>query len=445
MPVSGANISSGMNMGEAQVLPSYDSSGLFQARYNIGERKHAQQQEREAGIEKGLEKVNDKGIFQPHQQVFAKKITDFRNYTKENIDKLRKGDINATLDWQNQLANLTNQIDQSNQVRKSYEETWRKLTPDQKMKLRPESVEYADKFGSDPSASYDEKNDMFQQFDPNQIKENINYQDRVVKELKPYANATALANEQGGTYEKDGVRYETKSKTFTYGQAKDLIAKDLADPHLFEQANYDFQNATDKLGAKDPVEYYQKKYAPDLVVKGSITTGSGQGNSKKDYSFGDGMASNNQYSFVRTDKSSEGVGKPLKQYQQIDIASTDNSENKPLLLPKSNGEEVNMTPLKLEQNDGKWNLVAIEKETQDGIPTGKNVEHKIPVEKVKGKFTANYGIAPEELINNLTKGKTATTNTKTNSTSTKSNIMYSKSKSGKDIYSDDGGVTWKYK
>lgn len=433
MAGDGINISQGIGSGEAQVFQPFDDTEAMKVRYALNEKKKKEQEDRDKELSKDISSVSSKGIFQPHQQIFKEKIGDFRDYTKKNIDQLRKGDPNATLEWKNKLAQLQTDIDQSNQVRKSYDDSVRKLTESERNNLRGDSLDYAEKFFTDPNESYDPENDQFKTFDPNKLKQNVDFQKIVDTELFPHAKSVADANEQGGTYEKDGVRYNYESQSYPKKMVdKDIENKLLSDPNLYEDATYQFNNAEDKLGAKNPVEYYQKKYG--FEIKKQKTTGSG-GSKSKDYSFGDGTASNDKYNFVY----SEG---DEKNKSTINIASLDFPENKPLEFPDPNdpNKKIQFTPTQFEKGyedkKGAWYLTGTDKD-------GNKVSYD--VNDIKGKFEANYFINPKELINKIGGGGTVKTNTGgTTTEKTNPNRKFSKSKSGKKIYSDDGGKTWLY-
>lgn len=86
------------------------------------------------------------------------------------------------------------------------------------------------------------------------LTQRYDYGQHVIKDLLPAAEQYAAHNSQRG--------YEVH----TIDQAKQMIANDLNDPIKFRQAAKDFKNAEDKLGAADPLDFYQKKFAPQLVI-----------------------------------------------------------------------------------------------------------------------------------------------------------------------------------
>jgi hypothetical protein len=214
------------------------------------ERKRAakakQEQENLDDINAQLKGMQGKAIMSHDTPLVAEKSQAIIDYTRKNIDKLKSGDINTKLGFDQIMADLQQTTAQSVDKRQKVEQTAQMLAanPD---KYRPDSITSLGGFISSKHAG-----DM--NFNPAEyVKENINYNERVVKELSPFAQRMA--------------QDKPLSKTFTKEQANELIASDLEDPHNFEQAHYDFEKASDKLGAKDPIEYYQKRYADKLIVK----------------------------------------------------------------------------------------------------------------------------------------------------------------------------------
>ncbi len=203
------------------------------------------EQENQDDIEAQLKSMGGKAIMSHDTPLVAQKSQAVIDYTSKNIDKLKAGDMNARMGFDNIIGDLQTTTAQSVDKRQKVEQTGAMIAANPS-KFRQDSVDNFMDFYSSKHAG-----DM--NFNPaNYLKENINYNDRVVKELSPFAQRMAQESPLKKVYTKD--------------QANELIASDLEDPHMFDQANYDFNNATDKLGAKTPVEYYQKRYAPKLVV-----------------------------------------------------------------------------------------------------------------------------------------------------------------------------------
>ncbi len=92
--------------------------------------------------------------------------------------------------------------------------------------------------------------------DPTIYHKTINYQNRIMDQLRPYAESAAT---------------KTPGKTtFTRAEAEKLIENDLTDPAIFNQAIRDFKRAQasgSDMGATDPIDYYKKKHADKLLVK----------------------------------------------------------------------------------------------------------------------------------------------------------------------------------
>lgn len=130
-------------------------------------------------------------------------------------------------------------------------------------------------FGVDPSKIYSPK-----------APEEINYQERVAKVFSPFAERQAKKAGDAYIDPSTGNIITPRTTTFTIEQAKDVIAGDLADPKIREQAVKDFNrlSSADKEKYGDPENFYKEKYAPQLVVEdktSSLTKPSEGGLGKK--------------------------------------------------------------------------------------------------------------------------------------------------------------------
>lgn len=246
---------SGINKGAAQVL---DLTPLREQAQLQEKERFAQQQEK-AKIRAGRQdKINEQigalgsvAINPRDRELFAQKQKSVRDYVIENSDALNNGDANAMMGFQNLYGNLMTEAEQSKNGREQWEQQGSKVDWS---KMRPESREaFEDFMHPDHAGQYE--------FDPSIFKQNFDYADHLTKNLFPYAKSVAGANEKG------------YSSQFTQQQANQTIKDDvLSDPIKLDQATYDFNKAEDRLGAKDPVEYYQKKYAPKLVIQSTKPT-----------------------------------------------------------------------------------------------------------------------------------------------------------------------------
>ncbi len=239
----------GIGKGLAQVVNPAITVNANERKLEEEERKRIAKEkaklEREQQVQTSLSGLGKAAIFTRDQPLFAKKQNDIVDYVKKNITKINDGDTDALMGFQTMINGFTQEAEASKNAREQWEATGQKIVTTGAHKFRPETLQAHNEFSSPTNAgNYN--------YDASQINENINYTDRMVKELSPFAQRMA----------KDSPY----KKIFTLDQAKELIATDLTDPSIFEQASYDFGKAKDKMGAADPIQYYQNKYAKDLVV-----------------------------------------------------------------------------------------------------------------------------------------------------------------------------------
>lgn len=207
--------------------------------------KSKQDQARETDLLSNLSKMGSIQIMPKDQVLFAEKAKGIRDYVEKNHEALLNGDVDSNMEFQRLFGEYNTQAEMS----KNFRETWEQRGLD--IKKNPQAYRkgvlesHLGRAATDDAGNWD--------IDDSVYKKNINYNDRVVGDLSNYAQKAAQDTPYG--------------KTFTLKQAEEVIASDLENPELFDQAAFDFENAADKLGAKDPVEYYKKKHAPRLVIR----------------------------------------------------------------------------------------------------------------------------------------------------------------------------------
>jgi hypothetical protein len=241
--------------GAAQVL---DLSPLRQQAAQENQQNFAREQQnkkdkagREDDVNTQLAGLNKLAVFDRDRPKFAQMQNDLFGYVKENIDKIRNGDSTAYLGFQNMLGNIYTEAELSKNAREQYEKSVNEAYTKGYGNYRTDGLDKMFSFSSPENiGNYD-----ISEYLP---KQNVNYNERVVSKLAPYAQQMA----------KDSPL----QKVFTKKQAKELLYNDLySDPSLLEQANYDFNKASkdelEKLGnPKDAIGYYQEKFAPSLIV-----------------------------------------------------------------------------------------------------------------------------------------------------------------------------------
>lgn len=270
------NSNSGIGTGEAQVFKPTDSQDIYRAlAYKTARNK--EKAAKQQGIYGTIGKIKEDGIFEKHDAIFAKKQQELYDYTKQNIKKLIDGDPNATIDWQQKVNQLEQDVKLSSNIKKNYD-TFVQDALKPGNKFREESKDYLNDF-----TGYDEKSDTFYAPDPTKMKVNISYDDHIKKDLQPSIVSMVNENEKGGNTDRNGKNINWTSKSFTLNQANQAIADDLKDPIYFEQVHHDWDQDPEKNKYTDPIDYAQKKYASKLVINGYKETGSsGSGDSYTD-------------------------------------------------------------------------------------------------------------------------------------------------------------------
>ncbi len=194
----------------------------------------------------GLSKI---AVLPREQKMFADMQSQLYSDVKKDIGKIRAGDTDALIAFQQKIGDLTTKAELSKNAREQLEATAKTVMTKGKDNYRKQSLDYIEDFSTNPA------NNGIYDFDPTQIAERFDYGEHVRKNLIPSAQKFAEENKQG---------YSTQ---FTEEQGAERLKNDLlSDPVKLRQANDDFEESEDKLGAKDAVEYIQKKYAKDFKV-----------------------------------------------------------------------------------------------------------------------------------------------------------------------------------
>jgi hypothetical protein len=242
----------GVNKGLAQVL----DNSVYQ---DIGKQLRAQEFEQQqaearqmASAQKAIDsEVNNLGdeVFFRDQPMFVKRQNEIADYVKKNAVALKNGDTNAQQEFNNMLNSFHSDAKISNEAGKQWYASKRMAqeAQNQGKVFRPESLQALEDFAKPEYAG---------DWDVSKVnpKLNFNYSDHVEKNLIPLAGKLAEHNSTRGY------------KRVTPEEAGEIIKTDLEDANKADQMAYDFQNAEDKLGAKDYIDYAIKKYSPYLTV-----------------------------------------------------------------------------------------------------------------------------------------------------------------------------------
>lgn len=325
----------GIGKGAAQVLDlsPLRESAMAEADRNFAEKqlKSKQEQAREDDIMTNLSAMGKVAIMPKDRELIAGKSQAVRDFVVQNIDGLKKGDANLMMQYQNLAGDLSTSAEQSKNFREAWEQRGLQLQKEPGAYRKGALETHLGRASTEDAGNWN--------IDDSIYKKNINYLDRVTGDLSNYAQKAAKDTPYG--------------KTYTLDQANELIASDLENPELFDQATYDFNSTENKLGAKNAVEYYQKKYAPKLVIKdtkaGPQSQGSGSGSKRPAVA-----------SVVTKDKSGTTTAT---------INFTDKPDNPYLTIenPGKRGETMELRPMSIVRKpDGKIVLKASTKASGEG-------------------------------------------------------------------------------
>lgn len=241
----------GIGKGAAQVIdlsPLREQAAMEQ-KMNF-QAQQAEKQNRAKAEEDIYNQVSklDSKVFFRDRPAFVARQNEIADYVRSNIGKLKSGDTDAHLEF----SGMVNDFNRDAGLSKIAGDQWHT----QNILMQKEEKEGKSfRRGSKEALQNFISEDNIGNFDTSKLapQENINYMDRVLTKLAPYAERAARSTPFG--------------KTFGKNDAEKIIEDDLlSDPTFLAQANEDYTYAENKLGAKDPVDYYKKLYADKLVV-----------------------------------------------------------------------------------------------------------------------------------------------------------------------------------
>lgn len=191
--------------------------------------------------------LNKLAVLDRERPMFAQRQAEVYDYVKSNIGKIKSGDTNALLAVKQKINSLYTDAEQSKNTREQLEKYSNEMLTKGMDKYRKQSTDYLNDFISNP-----EHNGNYS-FDPGKINERYDLVSYINKDLVDYAHQQA-PNNRG-------------YKTNTPEQRKQMITEAItSDPIKLQAANDLYDQATDKLGASDPIEYAARKYEKNLLV-----------------------------------------------------------------------------------------------------------------------------------------------------------------------------------
>lgn len=267
MPTDGLNISTGIGQGDAQVI-DFGKSNYGAELYKMRNAGNKAKDERESGVYKDIGKVNIDGIFFKHQPVFAQKQAELKQWTKDNIDALRKGDADATIEFQNKLTKLGTDIGLSKNVNQGYKEMFGTWAKDQN-KYRDNVPTYMDSF-----TGYDPQTDQFEVPDMSQLKPQTDLGSDFKTNVLPLLEKANTKGEVSWN-NPDGSVSTKKTSELTNEDATNILTGRLTDPHIYEQTVYDYskENPTNPNPSNEDLHnFYYDKYVKPFVKKETFLT-----------------------------------------------------------------------------------------------------------------------------------------------------------------------------
>lgn len=395
----GLNISSGIGTGAAQVFKPYESNYGAQVA-SIGQQKRKAQSQREQDVYKGIGDIKMEGIFFKHQPVFAQKQAELKDWTKQNIDALRKGDPTATIEFQNRLTKLGTDIGLSKNVNTGYKEMFGEYIKNQG-KYREGVIDYMDEF-----QGYDPNSDQFEPPDMSKMQMQTDLGADFKSNVLPLLEKAKVEG-QISWDNPDGSVTTRKVAELTKKDADALFSSRLKDPVVFEQAVYDYskENPSNPNPAiEDVQEFYYERYVKPFVKKEQFITKTEGGKSGGlNLSFGGNTAENEDVRVVVEDTPEKRV---------YNIAQIKSSENSTMDFSLADGTVIKGTPLRIERSKstgGKDVVVAIpemktvtegfgSRKTTKEVPTGKMIEKRVPYKLNENRvFKGKYNFSIEDV------------------------------------------------
>lgn len=270
MATDASNIAGGIGEGAAQVFKPYRSDyGAEVAK--IGHAKRKEENARQEDVYNDLGKVKTDGIFFKHKPVFAQKQAELYDYVKKNVDKLRKGDAQATIDFHDKLNQLGTDIGLSKNVAESYTTAGKDYmsNPD---KYRPEVLDKLHSF-----EGYNKETGQFENVDPSIMQQTLDLnkytrenvapilKDKIEKGLK----GVDIGNGKISTKEWERLPEDIK---------RNAANQAITDPHVYNEIHYQLkkQNPDVEPTKEDISDYYYQNHLKGLfpdVIKQHVTAG----------------------------------------------------------------------------------------------------------------------------------------------------------------------------
>jgi len=453
MATDALNISTGIGQGDAQVFDLYDPRNAERIAA-ANEDKRNKENKNIGQVYDELDKIKTSGIFYKHQPIFAEKQKELYDYAKSNIKALKSGDAKATIDFREKINKLGNDIAMSKGVADSYGDVAKEYIRNL-YKYRPEVKDKLKDF-----QGYDIKTDQFENVDPSIMKQHTDLSKNFNETILPNLKQSIQEGQKAFNIGNKGQIRTDEFKKLPETIIRNKIDTWISDPVIHEQAytNYKQNNPDKEPSLDDLKDDLYKKYG-ESYVKDEHKIGLTQGFNPKE-----GKDETNNYTITPIDKKVTLNDKtqeedPTYTPVETNVKSWELKQNIP--IQKEISEVYNPQTFEKETPVGsqKFSMSSIVEHVIDkktGQPVmvyDQNVIDKHPELYEKKKFAsgvmgtgkeAHPVYIPFDVVQPTLKERKINLNGVDELNKTPKTIT-SKSKSGKDIFSEDGGKTWQYK
>ena len=360
----------GIGQGAAQVFEPLKSN--YNDIYAAQQRRAAVRQKQEENVYKNLPHLDKIDILPQQQALFAQKQQEIYDFAKANIDKLRKGESGATMEFQQKLSKFQNDAMISKGLKEQYAKL---LSPDTIDKLSDEAIDYLDSY-----TGYDEKTGEFQPLDVRKLKKKVDWVKHADEHIKVNPVTRSVERYDPSTGQVTSSDTTKTPEAQLEQQMKDTL---FGDDEVYSAVSSDYNKAIERGTTKAPDVYsfYKERVKPRKMVD-IQKYGTSKPSNTEGFTFGAGSAKNKNFSFAYQKEPGANV-------ETISIARNDAGENKPLDFVDDNGNAVFASPLEYKKiSNQKWVLNVIDK---DGEITS------IDAAKAAAKMKTNYGVTLDEL------------------------------------------------
>ena len=407
----------GIGKGLAQVidLTPLRENAANEAKFNYAKRQadQAKKDKRASDIYSALGDLDSAAIYSGHRPEFAQAQKDLSSFVYENIDKLRSGDTDTTMQFQNMYSQIKTNAELSKNFRETKERLGLEIAKDP-TKYRPESIDYYTQSGRNPDGS------LSYELDPSQLKTNTDLITDFKTNIRPIIEDMAKGKSYSYT-DAQGNETSVDINNFDRKSARALLLEQVKRPEVAEQAAYEFNKLSpdEQNQYGDFNEYYVEKMMPMALVDQNKTVVK-KGEDKK-YTFKDGAWTNDTYAWTYNKGKIADRAEPAPgfeqgdEYEEISLSNRKTeTDNKPIALTQANGETHYGIPKGIIKKKGwdQWRVAVEQVDKKTGRPVvGKNGKVKVayvPLKNNTAKIQGEYGFNAEEAIKEVSGSQPST-------------------------------------